>query len=138
MIKTLWILLLAVVSPLSAQVMDKQLLQQPGADWLTYNGSYNTERHSELKQITSKNVNSLVNQWVYHVPGAGALQCVPIVVDGVMYVTQPNEIFALDSRSGRLIWRYQHILPHAPDREGPNRGRPRLRTRSTSPRQTLF
>ena len=122
MIKTLWILLLAVVSPLSAQVMDKQLLQQPGADWLTYNGSYNTERHSELKQITSKNVNSLVNQWVYHVPGAGALQCVPIVVDGVMYVTQPNEIFALDSRSGRLIWHYQHILPHAPDREGPNRG----------------
>ena len=122
MIKTLWIVLLAVVPPLSAQVTDKQLLQQPGADWLTYNGSYNTERHSELKQITSKNVNSLVNQWVYHVPGAGALQCVPIVVDGVMYVTQPNEIFALDSRSGRLIWHYQHILPHAPDREGPNRG----------------
>ena len=40
----------------------------------------------------------------------------------VMYITQPNEIFALDGRSGRLIWHYQHILPHAPDREGPNRG----------------
>ncbi len=58
--KNLWILLLlgGAASPLSAQVTDKQLLQQPDADWLTYNGSYNTERHSELKQITLKNVGS--------------------------------------------------------------------------------
>jgi hypothetical protein len=55
-------------------------------------------------------------------PGGGALQCVPIVADGVMYVTQSNEIFALDSRSGLLIRHYQHTLPHAPDRDGPNRG----------------
>jgi alcohol dehydrogenase (cytochrome c) len=121
--KSVCILLLAgATSYLSAQVTDKQLLEQPNANWLTYNGSYNTERHSELKQITLKNVNSLVSKWVYHIPGGGGLQCVPIVVDGVMYVTQPNEISALDSRSGRLIWHYQHILPHAPDREGPNRG----------------
>lgn len=124
---------MGAASSLSAQVTDKQLHEQPNANWLTYNGSYNTERHSELKQITLKNVNSLVSKWVYHVPGGGGLQCVPIVVDGVMYVTQPNEIFALDSRSGRLIWHHQHILSHAPDREGPNRAQRLLRTRSTSP-----
>jgi alcohol dehydrogenase (cytochrome c) len=121
--RSLCILLLAgAVSPVSAQVTDQQLMEEPNANWLSYNGSYNTERHSELKQISLKNVNSLVSKWVYHVPGGGGLQCVPIVVDGVMYVTQPNEIFALDSRSGRLIWHHQHILAHAPDREGPNRG----------------
>src|SRR6202167_5183094 len=116
------ILVLGMASSLSAQVTDKDLQQPPGSDWLDYHGSYDSQRHSVLDQITLSNVGSLVSKWVYHVPGGGGLQCVPVVVDGVMYVTQPNEIFALDSRSGRLIWHYQHILPHAPDREGPNRG----------------
>ena len=46
----------------------------------------------------------LVASWVYHVPGASRLESVPVVVDGVMYVSQPNEVYALDGRSGRLIW----------------------------------
>ncbi len=53
-------------------------------------------------------------------PGAGHLESVPIVVDGVMYVTQPNEVYALDARSGRKIWDYHHVGPSS-DR-GPNRG----------------
>src|ERR1700761_3701810 len=117
-----WFLLTVLASIVSAQVTDKQLQQPPGNDWLTYNGSYDTSRHSRLDQITHANVHSLVNKWVYHVPGGGDLQCVPIVVNGVMYVTQPNEIYALDGRSGRQIWQYQHILPKTPYREGPNRG----------------
>jgi alcohol dehydrogenase (cytochrome c) len=119
--KTILLLLLSVTTTF-AQVTDKQLQQPPGEDWLTYNGSYDTGRHSSLKQITVANVNSLVSKWVFHVPGGGGLQCVPIVVNGVMYVTAPNEIYALDGRSGRLIWQYAHILSKAPDREGPNRG----------------
>ena len=117
------VLLFAAAVALSAQVTDQQLQQPPGEDWLTYNGSYNSWRHSRLDQITLANVNSLESKWVYHMPGsAGDLQCVPIVVNGVMYVTQPNEIYALDGRSGRLIWQYQHILSKTPYREGPNRG----------------
>src|ERR1700722_886502 len=114
--------LLGLAPSLCAQVTDKQLEQSPDSDWLTYNGGYNSQRHSGLDQIKLSNVGSLVNKWVYHVPGGGGLQSVPIVVDGVMYVTQPNEIYALDSRSGRLIWQYHHALTKAPDREGPNRG----------------
>jgi alcohol dehydrogenase (cytochrome c) len=112
---------LGLASSLCAQVTDKQLEQSPDSDWLTYNGGYNSQRHSGLDQIKLSNVGSLVGKWVYHIPGGG-LQSVPIVVGGVMYVTQPNEIYALDSRSGRLIWQYHHMLTRAPDREGPNRG----------------
>lgn len=120
--RLLAILILGATSTVFAQVTDKQLLQSPGADWLHYNGSYDTTRHSDLNQITIANVDRVVSKWVFHVPGGGGLQSVPIVVNGVMYITQPNEVYALDGHSGRLIWQYQHILSHPPDREGPNRG----------------
>lgn len=116
------VLLLGFASSLLAQTTDKQLEQAPASDWLHYNGSYDSRRHSELNQIKLSNVGALINAWVYHVPGSGGIECVPIVVDGVMYITQPNEIYALDGRSGRVIWQYHHILTKAPNREGPNRG----------------
>ena len=52
-------------------------------------------------------------------PNATHLETVPIVVDGVMYVTQPNEVYAIDARSGRQIWEY-HRVPAR--QKGPNRG----------------
>ena len=113
---------LVFASSISAQVTGRQLGQPPGTNWLHYNGSYNSQRHSELDQIKLSNVGSLVGRWVYHVPGAANLETVPIVANGVMYITQPNAIYALDGRSGRLIWEYQHVLTSKKVREGPNRG----------------
>lgn len=106
----------------SAQVTDQQLEQPPGQDWLHYNGDYQSRRFSTLDQITAANVGSLVNKWTFHVPGPGGLESVPIVVNGVMYLTQPNAIYALDGASGRLIWSYHHLLAKVKDREGPHRG----------------
>ena len=115
------VLLLGLTSSLSAQVTSKQLEQSPASDWLHYNGSYDSRRHSELDQIKLSNVDSLVNKWVYHVPGASNLENVPIVVDGVMYVTQPSAVYAIDGRSGRLIWNYHHV-PERLTNGRPNRG----------------
>jgi alcohol dehydrogenase (cytochrome c) len=115
-------LVLGMAMPLAAQVTEKQLEQPPGSDWLHYNGAYNSQRHSELNQIKRSNISSLVSKWVYHVPGATNLESVPIVVNGVMYLTQPNAIYALDGRSGRLIWNYHHLLTKVKVREGPDRG----------------
>ena len=104
---------------LSAQVTDKKLLEANAANWLHYNGSYDSRRHSPLKQVNVSNVDGLVPKWIFHVPGARNLQTVPIVVDGVMYVTQPNEVYALDASTGRQIWEY-HRVPAR--QKGPNRG----------------
>jgi alcohol dehydrogenase (cytochrome c) len=112
--------LLGCTASIAAQVTDKQLLEAPGANWLHYNGSYDSRRFSSMAQINAGNVDRLTAKWVFHVPGAGHLESVPIVVDGVMYVTQPNEVYALDARSGRKIWEYHHVGPSS-DR-GPNRG----------------
>jgi alcohol dehydrogenase (cytochrome c) len=107
---------------LEAQVTDKQLEAPPGRDWLHYNGDYASQRFSQLDQITTANVGSLVNKWTFHVPGSGGLESVPMVVNGVMYLTQPNAIYAVDGKSGRLIWTYHHQLAKVKDREGPHRG----------------
>jgi Glucose dehydrogenase len=104
---------------LGAQVTDRQLREANAANWLHYNGSYDSRRHSPLNQINVSTVDALVPKWVFHVPGATHLETVPIVVDGVMYVTQPNEVYALDARSGRQIWEY-HRIPAR--QKGPNRG----------------
>ena len=83
-------------------------------NWLTYSGSYFSQRYSELDQIAPDNVGDLELQWVYQTPVMGPWQSTPIVVDGVMYLTQrPNDIVALDARTGRVYWIYRH--PTSPD-----------------------
>ena len=92
---------------LAAQVTPEALVKSPNADWLTYAGDLRGQRHSPLTQITAANAGSLVPKWTFHVPGAKGLRTNPIVHDGVMYVTNSNEVYALDTRSGRQIWKYK-------------------------------
>ena len=75
--------------------------------WTTYNGQANGNRYSALTQITPANAGTLVPRWVFTLPNAAQLQVTPLVVDGVMYVTAANEIYALDAGSGRQIWNYR-------------------------------
>jgi alcohol dehydrogenase (cytochrome c) len=112
-------ILLLSVAPVAAQVTYDHLVKADPSNWLTYNGPYNSHRHSLLKQVNTANVRSLVPQWIYHVPGSNRLESVPLVVDGVMYLTQPNEVHALDARTGRLIWMHRR---EPQIRRGPNRG----------------
>ena len=90
-----------------AQVKYEDILKSPNADWLTYAGDYKGTRHSPLRQITTANAGSLVSKWVYRVPKAQKLQATPLVYQGVMYMTAPNEVRALDARTGRLIWEWR-------------------------------
>ncbi len=76
------------------------------SDWPTYHGDVSGNRYSELDQINVANVSRLAPAWVYNVSGAGRLQATPLVVDGVMYVTNVNECIALDAGTGRQLWRY--------------------------------
>jgi alcohol dehydrogenase (cytochrome c) len=76
-------------------------------DWPTYHGMPGGNRFSTLDQITTSNVRRLAPTWMFSMPGAERLQTTPIVVDGVMYVTNVNEVVALDAGSGRRIWRFQ-------------------------------
>ncbi|HEY7087049.1 MAG TPA: PQQ-dependent dehydrogenase, methanol/ethanol family, partial [Tepidisphaeraceae bacterium] len=84
---------------------------EPG-NWLTHNGGYDGHRHSGLDQITPKNVAGLKPAWIFQSRDAGKWECTPLVVDGVLYISErPNVITALDGHTGRAIWNYRRPLP---------------------------
>jgi len=89
-----------------------KLLQQPTDSWPGYNGDYSGKRYSPLKKINSNNVHNLSLQWVYRANALGTagatIKATPVVVNGVMYVTVPDHVWALDARTGRELWHHAH------------------------------
>ncbi len=79
-------------------------------NWLTYSGNYSSTRHSRLDQITPANTADLGLAWVFQAQSLENFAATPIVVDGVMYVTQaPNDVVALDAKTGRVFWVYEYV-----------------------------
>jgi alcohol dehydrogenase (cytochrome c) len=111
--KTITVLALAGVLPLAAnaQVTFERLLNASAEpqNWLTYSGGYVSQRHSLLKQIRPNNVGDLTLKWVFQQQSLENFETTPLVVDGVMYLTEaPSTAVALDAATGRLFWRYQY------------------------------
>jgi alcohol dehydrogenase (cytochrome c) len=129
------ILLVAVALgvTLAAQArLDPALLRKPPVDaWPTHHGDYSGRHYSTLTQITQANVKNLTLAWTYRantarqgaieggvVPeplpfqlGAGALaggllKATPLYVNGVVYMSAPDHVWAIDARTGREIWHY--------------------------------
>ena len=80
---------------------------QPETGWASYNGDPGGNRYTTLTQINKETVSRLAPRWLFSVPDAGQLQVTPIVVDGIMYVSAPNECYALDAGNGRRLWQYK-------------------------------
>ena len=80
--------------------------------WLSYSGAYNGQRFSPLDQVDRGNVQRLALQWVFQTGVKGTHQATPLVIDGIMYLTTPeNHAYALDIRTGRPLWHYERHLP---------------------------
>ena len=78
-------------------------------NWLTYSGGYHSNRHTTLDRITPDNVDDLEVRWVFQAQSLQVFQTTPLVVDGVMYLTEPpNTVVALDAALGRVFWRYEY------------------------------
>ena len=86
---------------------DDLLAQPVGANWTSYNGDYSGQRYSRLHEIKPENVAQLRAAWVFHPGNSERLEVTPVVVNGVMYVTSANDAFALDARTGRIVWHHQ-------------------------------
>jgi alcohol dehydrogenase (cytochrome c) len=101
------VLLAAYTVSALAEVTYEEIARSPNQEWLTYAGDYASRRHSPLARIHTGNVSRLVTKWVYHVEGARRLETVPLVHQGLMYITDSNAVFALDARAGRKVWQYR-------------------------------
>jgi alcohol dehydrogenase (cytochrome c) len=116
-------------------VAPEELLKPLADSWPTYSGDYTGKRYSLLKQVNQLTVKNLSLAWVTPLtggPGGGGgrgggggsnvniggegtgeypfggvnVKGTPLMVDGTLYVTSPDNAWALDARTGRTLWRY--------------------------------
>ena len=81
-------------------------------NWLMYSGTLDSQRFSRLDQVHTNNVANLELKWAYQIPEIDRAETVPLVVDGVMFITEaPSNVVAVDAATGRPYWRYDHELP---------------------------
>jgi len=97
----------ATPTPTTTVSAEDLLANPPGANWTSYNGDYSGRRYSSLNEITAANVGQLHAAWAFHPGNSQRLEVTPVVVRGIMYVTSANDVYALDARSGRIVWRHQ-------------------------------
>ncbi|QNI32672.1 acido-empty-quinoprotein group A [Alloacidobacterium dinghuense] len=94
---------------LHAQNVDAAtLLKPPANSWPSYHGDYTGQRHSKLTQITPKNVGNLTLAWAFQTQHTATIKSTPILVDGILYFTIPDNVWAVDARSGHQLWHYTY------------------------------
>src|SRR5947209_3824668 len=124
-----------ITGVLRAQFLDPADILHPPADsWPTYSGDYSGRRFSPLTEIDTTSVHGLTLMWAQKVTGGiggggggfggpaaprttvggigtqvapmGRIVGTMISKDGVMFVTTPDNVWALDVRDGHEIWHY--------------------------------
>ena len=119
----------ALVAQQGAALDPAALLKAPTDSWPTYHGDYSGRHYSPLTQINADNVKNLQLAWVYRlntsqalaqiggegpdVPPAAANGCgpptikaTPLMVNGILYFSTPDNAFAVDARTGHEMWHY--------------------------------
>ena len=112
---------------LASVVVAALAAQTPADSWPTYHGDFTGRRYSTLKQINAGNVKALTLAWIYKLntasataivsgegpdpqPGATgtppSIKSTPLLVNGVLYVSSPDHVWAIDARTGREIWHF--------------------------------
>ncbi|HAJ72948.1 MAG TPA: pyrrolo-quinoline quinone [Methylophilaceae bacterium] len=78
-------------------------------DWPSFGRDYSGQRFAPITQINTQNAKNLVEAWHVNTGVVATFQATPIVQNGIMYLSLPfNHVLALDAKTGKEIWRYQH------------------------------
>ncbi len=95
-----------------APVTKERLLKPEPRNWLMYRGNYAGWGFSPLAKINDKNVKRLKLAWSYATGMNEGHQAPPIVNDGFLFVTTPNnQVIAFEAKSGKELWRYKKQIP---------------------------
>ncbi len=91
------------------------LSSDPDREWRHYGGSAGASRYSPADRINRSNVARLQPAWVHRTGDAmqrpqTTIECTPIVVDGVMYITTARvKVQALEAATGKLLWTFDPL-----------------------------
>lgn len=109
--RTLALFLALLSNTAFTQALDPS--KPPTTAWPTYNGDYSGRRFSTLKQINSGNLHSLSLAWMSRLKVSALrgvsnveIKSTPLEVNGVLYFTVPDHVFAVDARTGTELWHY--------------------------------
>lgn len=80
--------------------------------WLTYSGSYFGDRYSALEEINSENIQQLSLEWAHQTSSRNKMQASVLVNGRYLFLpVPPNQVLALDSKTGSLIWSHEWSMP---------------------------
>jgi quinohemoprotein ethanol dehydrogenase len=108
----LGLFLLGAISVKAADPEIDRLVQSPvGKDWVTNGGNMTNQRYSTLKQIDTTNVKQLKGAWMTRLKGSGlggkySFEATPLVKDGIMYISTGDDVFALNAKTGEILWEH--------------------------------
>lgn len=97
----------------SYQPVTAERLKNPeDGNWLMIRRTYDGAGFSPLAEITPDNVKRLRPVWVFSTGETKVHESAPIVNNGVMFVSTPNnQVIAIDALSGNILWRYHRPRP---------------------------
>jgi glucose dehydrogenase len=83
--------------------------QDNAGEWLMYGRDYRNWRYSPLAELTPDSVGKLSPVWTMSTGGQFAgLESTPLIRDGIMFFSADYaRVFAVDARSGNIVWRYE-------------------------------
>jgi alcohol dehydrogenase (cytochrome c) len=104
-------------------VTAERLKNPEDGNWLMIRRTYDGWGYSPLTQITADNVKNLRLVWSFATGEPKVHEAAPIVNNGVMFVSTPNnQVIAIDAKSGNVLWRYHRaraagaVVPHDTNR----------------------
>src|ERR1017187_6785465 len=92
---TIWLALLFAAWSSGQGLDPTKILKPPTDTWPTFNGDYTGQRFSPLTQINKDNVSSVTLAWAFQSRSQG-LQSMPIEVNGILYISGGNQIWAVE------------------------------------------
>src|SRR5262245_28013643 len=77
-------------------------------EWPTVGGESGNARHSTLSQITTENVAKLGGAWMSQkFDQAASSRAMAVEKDGLLFMTAPPSVYALNAKTGATVWRFQ-------------------------------
>ncbi len=83
--------------------------QAPAArEWSTVSGDLGNTRYSTLTQINKDTLANLRGAWVSaKFDDGGGGRAMPVVKDGMLFITAGSYVYAYDAKTGATIWKHQ-------------------------------
>jgi len=106
---------LAMRSQSQSQSQSGQTRALSGKEWPLVGGDLTGERYSTLTQINLQTVQKLGSAWESkRFEDGGTSIATPVIKDGLMFVTAGTHVYALNPKTGEVIWNYRTDMHPAP------------------------